>query len=401
MEQEARARPQPPAGIQPHLVFRVPIAPSASPAALADRLQEVGITVVGIERDGAIIAFRDETNLNEFRQAVDTYVQGPRPGINPQTGQPYASTAWDVLELIEAEQMRLWGRADRVGQRLAETVGPEGATIDRERRYVLDVELWHRGTYVFAQQAINELRQLIADHATPEERLRDTFTGNTLVLARVSVLGAKLDRLLGLDIVAEVDFPPNPVFDAQAAIQATRRDFPIPPRPEPGGPSVCILDSGVASNHPLLQNNIGHAEAFLSSSTSPGDDNGHGTMVGALAVFGDIRGCYQSGQFNSDITLYSARVLNAENLFDDERLIIRQMREAIEFYRAEPYSCRVFNLSLGGDYAWFSQNTRQSIWAECLDLLARELKVLLVVSAGNHSLGLGHNARDAEQALTE
>jgi hypothetical protein len=306
-----------------------------------------------------------------------------------------------VLELVEADQMRLWGRSDRVGQRLAEAVGPAGETIDRSRLYVLDVELWHRGTHALAQQAITELRQLISDHATPEERLRDHFIGTTILLARVSVAGVKLDLLLNLDIVAEVDLPPTPVFDAQAANRVTRRDFPVPPRPEPGGPSVCILDSGIASNHPLLQNNVGHAEAFLTSSTSPSDDNGHGTMVGGLAVFGDIRSCYQAGQFSSEITLYSARVLNAQNQFDDERLIIHQMREAIEFFRAEPYNCRVFNLSLGDDFAWLQNNNRQSTWAECLDLLARELKVLLVVSGGNHNLGLGHNARDSEQVLTQ
>ncbi len=42
---------------------------------------------------------------------------------------------------------------------------------------------------------------------------------------------------------------------------------------------------------------------------------------------------------------------------------------------------------------------RQSLWAESLDLLARENKVLLVVSAGNQNLGTGNNARDAEEVL--
>src|SRR5579872_3122884 len=63
IEEEVRTRPQPPAGIQPHLVFRVPVAPDASPGALAERLREVGITVVGIERDGAIITFRDDLHF--------------------------------------------------------------------------------------------------------------------------------------------------------------------------------------------------------------------------------------------------------------------------------------------------------------------------------------------------
>jgi hypothetical protein len=398
MEEEVRSRPAPPAGIQPHLVFRVPIAAGASPAALAVALQEVGITVVGIERDGAIIAFRDDANLNEFRQAVETYEQGPR--INVQTGQPFASARWDILELAEASQMRLWGRADRVGTRLVEDIGTGGRSIDRSKLYIVDVELWHRGTRTLARDARDELQRLVNHQPAPDERLRDDFIGDTLCLAKVSVLGAKLDLILNLDVVAEVDYPPAPVFDAHSAKQMTRRDFPAPPRPPEGGPSVCILDSGVASNHPLLAKNVGHADAFLAASTSPNDGCGHGTMVGGIAVFGDIRQCYETGVFQSDITLYSARVLNDRNEFDDERLIIRQMRDAISLFRGEPYNCRVFNLSVGVPGPWLRNNTRQSIWAECLDFLAREQKVLIVVSAGNHNLGLGFNARDAEESLT-
>jgi hypothetical protein len=399
LERQARAQPWPVPGVQPHLVFRVPVIAGASSADLIELLEEVGISIVGIELDGAIIAFRDDANLAEFRQALDAYIQGPRGGINPQTGRPYARTKWDVFELIEAEQMRLWSRPDRVGRRLAEAAGSEGRNLEPARIYVVDVEVWHRGTRDLARQAIDEIRSLLGDAPAQGERLSDEFIGETLCLARVSLTGAKLDRLLDVDIVAEVDLPPTPVFDARAARETTRRDFPTPPRPPAGGPSVCTLDSGVASNRPLIANNIGHAEAILTRGESAADGHGHGTMVAGLAVFGDVRACFQAGQFASDISLYSARVLNDENRFDDEKLIIQQMRHAIEVFKAPPYNCRVFNLSLGDDRPWLRDNARQSLWAESLDILAREQKVLLVVSAGNQHLGAGNNARDAEDVL--
>jgi hypothetical protein len=399
LEQQARTRPQVAPGVQPHLVFRVPLAAGASSTELMVLLEEVGITIVGIERDGAIIAFRDDVDLAAFRQALDEYIRGPRGGINPQTGRPYASTRWDVFELIEAEQMRLWSRSDRVGPRLAEAAGREGLALQHEQMYVIGVELWHRGTPNLAREAINELRRIVEQAPLPGERLRDEFIGDALCLARLSLTGEKLDRLLDMDIVAEVDLPPVPVFDARAARETTRRDFPRPPRPPIGGPSFCTLDSGIASNHWLIANNIGHAEAILTREDSAADGHGHGTMVGGLAVFGDVRACFQAGQFASDITLYSDRVLNDENRFDDEKLIIHQMRRAIEVFKAPPYNCRVFNLSLGDDQPWLRDNARQSIWAECLDILDREEKVLLVVSAGNQRLGTGRNARDAEEVL--
>src|SRR5262245_49149085 len=52
IEREARNRPQPAPGIQPHLVFRVPIAAGASPTMLGEAIARAGITIVGIESDG-------------------------------------------------------------------------------------------------------------------------------------------------------------------------------------------------------------------------------------------------------------------------------------------------------------------------------------------------------------
>jgi len=356
-----------------------------------ERLQSVGVKTVSIEPDGAVIAFRDEANLDEFRRGVRRYMSGPSPG--------YKSTNWDVVELIEVDEMRRWELRDRIGVRLAEQIGREGQDIDRAAVYVVDVELWHRGTRDLARASLAELRRLVADNPTREERVRDEFVGDSLCLAKISVTGAKLHRLLDLDVVAEADLPPVPVFDRVAAQRVTGRDIPRPAPPPENGPRLCVVDSGTTSGHPLMRNHVGHAEAMLPSGTSPNDAHGHGTMVGGLAIFGDIRAAYSTGLFSSPITLFSARVLNDRNEFDDERLIVTQMRQAIEFFKARPHNCRVFNLSLGTGDPWLRDNRRQSVWAECLDNLAREHKVLLVVSAGNHQLGTGNNARDAETAL--
>ncbi len=399
-ETEIAARPPSPAGIQPHLVFRVPLSPTASTQSLAEFIEKLGITVVSIESDNAIIAFRDDANLTEFREAVQSYEQGPQSGVNPRTGQPYATTQWDVLEHIEAAEMRLWDRQDRIGRRLLHIIGDEGQSIHDNQLYVVDVELWHRGTDELARAGVQELRQLVMDSPLDGERLCDSFIGQLFCLARVAVRGQKMRALLDLDIVAEVDVPPQPTFDHRQALRATERQFPTPPVPELGGPSVAVVDSGIVSNHPLLASNVGNAVSVMASTDSSGDENGHGSLVSGIAVFGNIRACYESGQFSSPITLFSARALNAENRFDDETLIIHQMRRAIQTFVAPPYECRVFNLSLGDDSrAWLEHNPRQSLWAESLDILARELNVVLVLSAGNQSLGLARNASDSEEVL--
>ena len=110
---------------------------------------------------------------------------------------------------------------------------------------------------------------------------------------------------------------------------------------------------------------------------------------------------FERGQFASIITLYGASVLNDQNQFDDEKLIIHQMRRAIEYFTAPPFDCRVFNMSLGVNEPWLRDNRRQSTWAASLDELAPEFKIVIVVSAGNHNLGWAGTTRDAEETLAD
>lgn len=385
-------------GFAAHLVFRVPLAEGAPVEAVAEKLRAAGLIVVSIEPDQAVVVFQDDANLADFRRALTEYIAGPR--IVAATGDRAKSTQWDVFEFIDADQMRSWSRADRIGPHLAAEIGVNGERIEPARIYTLDVELWHPGLAELARQKMTELRTLVEQNRTNDERFADQFVGDLLAVARVSVSGAKLDELLSASIIAEIELPEQPVFDAVLAGQVTPRDFPPPPPPPEDGPRVCIVDSGIVSNHPLLSSNVGGEEAILTATNDPADTHGHGTHVGGLAVFGDIRACYADGRFSSPIRLFSARVLNDQNRFDDERLIHTQMEAAIERFLREPYNCRVFNLSLGSsDVVLNGTNRRQSLWAEALDTLARKHKVLLVVSAGNNQEIYANTPADAERIL--
>lgn len=396
LEQESR-RISAPEGIQPHLVFRLPLAPKASPEGLTKHLEDAGLQVVSIEPDRAIVAFRDDQNLTAFHEAIKRYEAGPRSGINPTTKEPYKGTALDVFEYVEAAQMRIWSRADRIGAALGEVIGRDGGQIEKAKRYVIEVELWHRGTDALSKAAVAEVETLIKAAKKQDERLLDSFVGAYTCLAKVAVSGATLSQLLDLPIVAEADLPPVPVFDAVQAARATPRSFPKPPRPDLNGPRVCILDSGITAGHPLLRANVGHEEAVLTTATSPADEHGHGTRVAGVAVFGSVRASYEAGSFASPILLFSGRVLNEHNHFDDEKLIVNQMRDAIRIFTKAPHHCRVFNLSLGSRAA--SLGRKQSSWAEALDLLARDEGVVLVVSTGNNLEVFTGDVREAERVL--
>lgn len=371
-------------GINPHLVFRIPIADSKGAEEVREFIEsETSVVVVGVEADGAIVAFKDSVEMDDFYAMVAGYRSGPKTGINPKTQEAYKYSKFDVLDLLLPDEMQMWGRADRVGPRLAESIGEAGESVDPSASYVVDVELWHPGSAA-VRRSFDELRTAIAAHGGAASDVLDTYSGQDLVLARLRVHGTVVDRLLDLDAVAEIELPPLPDIDTMAILDAAQDAYPTPPPADPTGPRLCVMDTGIVSSHPLLKSNVGHEEAILTAETDPSDAHGHGTRVAGVAVFGDIRACIASGSFASPIVLNSARVLNANNEFDDEKLIITQMREAVRAFRRHPYNCRVFNLSVcARDPFTQVDGGKQPAWAEALDILAREEGVLFVVSTGN------------------
>lgn len=398
LEQQIGAAQAVAPNIQPHLIFRIPLAKGALVDVISERLGEVNIIPVSIEPDRAVIAFRDEVDLREFQAAIADYVRGPQ--LNQRTGERYKSTKWDVFEYIDPEGLKLWAREDRIGLRLGGLIGNSGEAIRPDQTYVLDIELWHPGTRDLAMASLQELRELLQPDAQRPGAVLDQFVGDHLCLARVRVSGALLSQLLDLSVIAEVDLPPTPELNLAEVRNVTIRDFLPIPTPDPNGPRLCIVDSGLASSHPLLAQNVAEVSSEMSSTTSAADEHGHGTMVGGLAVFGSVRACYSTGVFASTIRLFSVRVLDANNQFDDERLVINQIEAAImQFYKA-PHNCRVFNLSVGTAYPARTNGVdRQTVWAESMDILARKLKVVLVISAGNLLEIFGLGTHDAEALL--
>lgn len=55
----------------------------------------------------------------------------------------------------------------------------------------------------------------------------------------------------------------------------------------PNAPAVCVLDTGVWRDHPLLQDSLAASDAqAVDPDWGPSDDNGHGTKMAGLALFG-------------------------------------------------------------------------------------------------------------------
>lgn len=380
----AASRPE---TIDHRLVFRIPLAKGASVAQVIERLGDAELTVVSVDPDGAIVAFREQDDLAAFHRALAEYERGPAAGKK--------STKWDVLQFVEAAQMRALEPQDRLGVRLQGKVELV-ERIDDAEIFVVEVELWARGGEA-ARKDIAELEKLATTNASAELKVLDRYEGTSLVLAKVRANGIALKAMLEIATVAEVDLPPLPLLSVAHVNQQTKDDFDLGPPPAEDAPSVCVIDSGITAGHPLLRQHVGHEESILTAKGSAADTHGHGTRVAGVAVYGDVRAAHGTGKFQSPIRIFSARVLNEYNAFDDEKLVYSQMREAIRMFVAQPYDCRVFNISLGTSQTF--NDGKQPQWAEQLDLLAREMGVLIVVSAGNIQTAT-NNPADAEALAT-
>lgn len=123
------------------------------------------------------------------------------------------------------------------------------------------------------------------------------FGDRTVVLLQATVeqLGTAVDVL---DDLAELRRPHDPTqfLAGRDAVEQAEWIDELVGRLEPAGadaPAVCVVDSGVYRDHPLLQASLDDADCHAAESIWPvQDDRGHGTAMAGLALYGDLGGAF-------------------------------------------------------------------------------------------------------------
>ena len=311
------------------------------------------------------VQFPAQQDVTSFQRELDRYRRGDEsqgdipPGVRARL--------FDALEWSGART-----RADRTGPRLARERFPTTPTFE------LDVDLWHSGGQT-TNEVITALRALCSRH---RGEYIDELRTQSLVLARIKATRALAEALLDLDLVALVELPPV-LSPAYAVVLDPTQALPTPPTPTGSEPRVGVIDSGTLSGHPLLQNWVLSEVDFSGEGSS--DQQGHGTQVTGLVVYGDVHRCISTNAWTPRVLVASGKVLmrrdDGGTRFPDGHRPEKLVEAAIRHLH-QHQQCRVFNLS-AGDSAQVYSGGRQFAWAEVLDQLARELDIVIVVSAGN------------------
>lgn len=317
------------------------------------------IEFVSQENETVVIGFASNAALAQFEARLSTMASGDDV-TNKQV--IYA------LQSIDG-----WSAEDRKGWALRMQGFPESD------EFLMDVELWplednHQGR----DQEWAKFEEWLKRQGIEK---KDQVKQPGLTLCRVLCNPDQAEQLLRHRDVRTVDLPPSFGLERSVVFQDIQNFSEIP---DPGeeAPGIVVLDSGLATGHPLLGSAIRDAQSFL-----PGegvhDENGHGTHVAGLALYGDFERHLRAGAFVPTLRLFSGRVLDRDN--NATGFVENHIEKAVRHF-VEQHGCRIFNLSLGDANKPYSGGHLKGL-SVTLDTLSRELNVLFVVSAGNHSIG--------------
>ena len=150
-------------------------------------------------------------------------------------------------------------------------------------------------------------------------------------------------------------------------------------------PIIGIIDTGISSATPLAPLIINDGNEFDITGTSPKIDSAnHGTGVSAIAALGKSLYNSSSNQIIADAKLLSIKVLDREEGYISESLVISMIKES-----HQKYGIKIFVLSLGYCNP-LPNNSLVSNYACTLDSLSNELNILIFISVGNFTNFVGH-----------
>lgn len=372
--------------LDPKLIFKLKVAKKGY---ISDDLVTLtGLNCLAREPNKAIVVFSSDNQLTEFKKRLENYSQikyGPK--------YEYLGAIDDVLPLE---------REDRIGRLL------ELKPVELDELAALDLELWHTGDRKEMEKYLDGIAETLEylSSETARMRMSDRYIGEYLCIARIKVTHEVLELLLEVEIVKEIDRPPQPAFESTADYNLPISDFPEVVSPPEENCGILVIDSGVQRGHPLIAPVLGEAEVFPDEKRqfikgSADDVNGHGTNVAGIAIYGDVENCIKQRSFDPTVWLFSARVTNDDNKYDEDILVETQLDRAIRAFVEQYPNCKVINISLGNADQIYRDGLKQFRLAAKIDEIAYEYQhknIVFVISAGN---AFYEEAKSDEQLRTD
>lgn len=324
-----------------------------------NHLKKHGVQFVSQEDNELCIIFADEAGLAVFSDHLQ------KLGVDDEE-----LTYKQILEAIEGVEN--WTAEDRKSW----VINKEG--FPGQASFIVDVELWPIAV-AHHPDRLNICQTFEKWLADNDISRKDKLNLDSLVMYRLEVSEGQANILLEHGDVRLLDLPPKSGIQYHQ-LNVGLEDFPIEiPAPPENAARICVLDSGVATNHPLIAPAMAESVSFVKGEDEF-DSAGHGTAVAGIALYGDLEACKASNYWKPELLVFNGKVLDSNCEFD-VNTIEKTLLDAVSYF-VDEHECRIFNLSIGNKNSPYDSRHIRGI-AYVLDKLSREYDVLFIVSAGN------------------
>jgi hypothetical protein len=356
-----------PSYLKPHLIFKIETNQDVHEETFKANLRTAGISIISTSPDkkGFWVVFSADDELNEFRRRLDEHVHEDKYKFI------YSIEKFDKITPEEKE-----------GDILKKE--PFG---EDEVNY-LNVELWRTDDATLSSFILKFTKYVFENGG----EITDSLIKNSFCLLRIKMSRKLYNNIIQRPEVKQIDKIPR--IKIESILSKDLDDFFVDAPPSDDSCGILVLDSGILSNHPLLEKCVAYETVAKASDASElsddniSDDVGHGTEVSGIAVYGDLKKCISTNVFASDIWLFSAKVLFNDGYgyatFNEKELVEHQLDNSVrEIVSAYP-NCKIVNISFGNEAYIMFENRHQFTLASLLDELSKELDIIFVVSAGNY-----------------
>ncbi len=302
--------------------------------------------------------------------------------------------------------VRRWGPADRVRETgLLETWAEDVEVIGGQGFARVEIDLWFRldqNRRISALENITEIIERRGGRVLTSTILNDISYHGLLAQVPYSEVRNVLDdgpesiELLRAEYVMFVN-PSKPMaFPARRADFMEQDRLPTAGKAPSGPPRIGLLDGLPMANHLALRDRLVIDDPDDHALQYPVARQCHGTAMASLISHGDL----SSPSNPASSKIYVRPILKPHDVLEEEIVpvdellvdrIHRSFQRMFEDTKNQPAvapSVRIVNLSIGDPARQFVRS--MSPLAKLLDWLAHRYNLVIVISAGNHSVRIQH-----------
>lgn len=356
--------------VDPDLVFKFSAASRLSERAL----EAEGIEVLGEDETWTYFVLVDDAARRRFLSSLSAFGATDRGRVPNMTAT--LAAAIETIDGIEP-----YGPEDRLTLDLQGLAGNETTEVH--------VRLWPAANEQEAAEWVARATQVIESISGCEVLASSSRPQTAAVEADVSREGLAL--LSQLSVVEKVTSPIHFTLTNSQIEEAE----PPRPVPEPRGAAIGVLDDGPTTVNPLVAAVLADSASFPSPAEYPWNPPGpHGTAVASVAAFYDFEDHISVGtSLRRPHPIFAARVMEPRTrglLTSAPRGVVFHdcVERAVRWVHAQ--GARVVNMSVNKNGAAPIGGPRDEL-SFVLDGLARELDIVVVLSAGNTATSLHHD----------